>query len=195
MPVDFPAKKDNRLNILHPARFRPGVFRWQQAVKESPVAQKPLCGNLPLRHIGLDCLNLNTNKVCHDRSTTLLQLKMFTNDNLRMTREDPHFVPTRTGFKQARETKEIKDVGEAVLALNNLCDIWRFFHPYDPSMQAIFRVVLEHYVAGSLEASGIGAINNFFKVATLENAHSASNEASNSFMRVPLKELIFRACL
>ena len=114
------------------------------------------------------------NKINHERSSAMLQLKMFTNDNLRMTKadQDPHshIVLTRTGFKQA------KDVGEAILALNNLKDMWRFYHPYDPSMQAIFRVVLEHYVAGNLATSGVGPVNNFFKVATLENAHSAGNE-------------------
>ena len=128
---------------------------------------------------------------------TLLQLKMFLSDNLRRTQtdQDPHIVPTRTGFKQVKEVREINDVGEAILALNNLSDIWRFLHPQDPSMQAIFLVALEHFVAGNLDSCGVGPINNFFKVATLENAHSASNEASKLSVKLLITNTFLRASL
>ena len=105
-----------------------------------------------------------------------------------MTRAEQDRASIHIGGKlrEDREYKDIKDVGDAVEAVCNFEQIWRFYHPLDPSAQAIFHVVFDHYRAGSI--TSIGPVDRFFMAAVLDNASSVGDEGLPSIYRELLQK-------
>ena len=59
------------------------------------------------------------------------------------------------------------------MALHNFSQMWRHFHPMDPSAEAMYRVVLEFHLAGSIVS--VKPIDRFFMSVTQYNASVAVN--------------------
>ena len=118
MPQTFEKVIDNRLYVLHQARFLPGPFNWKQAIKKTLVKQVPVCGEANFNHIGMTVLNERTIRAAHDRSNTSIHLKLFTTDNLRLSKAEQDRGLVLAGGRLC-ELKDIHNICKAIKACYN----------------------------------------------------------------------------
>ena len=96
------------------------------------MKQEPISGEVNFHHIGMIVLNKKTARALHDRNNTSTHLKLFTMDNLRLSKAERGKDHASTGGR-LREVKDIGNTSEAIQASYNYEKIMRFYHPYDPA--------------------------------------------------------------
>ena len=67
---------------------------------------------------------------------------------------------------------DVKNINEALIALHNYMQIWRYEYPLCYGPQALFRTVFEHYVAGKVTSANL--IIDFCNNILEQNAVRAS---------------------
>ena len=169
----IPESMDDRNFLLCKGRFLPGGVNWKNVAKACPLVQAPELTRIDLAHIGLHTLNQKTIKNCHDRSCRSLKLQHFTTENLRATKNELEKKYNLSGGEmiEGKDYKEVKSAGDAVMAVYNFSQLWRYIHPGDIFPQAMFRVVLEHFLEGSV--TSVGPVLRFFVTVLHENANRA----------------------
>ena len=173
--VDIAAHQDNRLDVISPVSYMRAPVRWRYAVSKLPTRITPVYSRLDLSHLGV---RLNDNSIIakmHNRAYAGAQLKDFSNANLEQTEEEKGDI-IRTlasgGFKQSRNTREIKSMGEAVIALLNYELICRQLFVLDHGPLVIVRFLIEkiNHPNSNCRITSVQTVVRFFKAAVKANA-------------------------
>ena len=75
---------------------------------------------------------------------------------------------------EGREYKDLKNVGDAILALHSFMELQSYLHPMCYGAKALFRLILEKYTEGQI--STIQPIIRMFMSVQSENANKACAE-------------------
>ena len=172
-PRTIPESKDDRNYLLHLARFFPGSVNWINQAKACPLVQAPRLSVIDLSAIGLQALNQKTVKDCHDRSCRTLKLQHFGTENLRATKNELQKKYNLSGGEmiEGKEYLEVKSVHEAVIAVLNFTQLWRYVHPGDLYPESLLRVVIERYFDGEIHSAA--QVIKFFSTIHYENSNRA----------------------
>ena len=167
--------KDNRVDVLSPARFLPMPLRHRYIAEFQPANQVPVWDRLDLDHLGLHIADSSIISKLHNRSYAGAKLEHFSPTNLGMneTDKDLTFRPSSGGgMRSARSTKHISTIAEAVGALMNFEEIWRHLHPCDYGSRAIVRFLMDriHHQSPDRRLTSVKSICSFFQAAVKGNA-------------------------
>ena len=162
---------DNRSSILHEVRLRPGILDHKMGARMTPTVQTSCYCYPDFAHYGCIIGNGKTLRLLHDRSCQILQLQMFSPDNLK-TRD--HEVKTVTEIVAPKSLVDVdtythlNGTGDAVMAIDNYCVCYSWIHPQCYAAKALQRVVLKKFTSGNVKDAG--QISKFFTTVTSENA-------------------------
>ena len=137
------AMVDDNLNILCKARFWPTPASLQALYAAMPSKAEPVRHNYNYSECGLTVNNVKVIIKLHDRLNTALSLNMFTNAALAKHETNRSWKPGRdpSSMLVDDEFAEIKQVQEAMEALNNLRVIFNQIWPLDGSIETLWNVV------------------------------------------------------
>ena len=169
------AHKDNRLDILSPARFFPMPLQYQSIAKLQPSKQTPVWDRLDLSHLGIHLADSSIVGKMHNMANGGFQLKECAAMNLSINQADKDlmFKPMLSGaMRQTRNVKSIRTMAEAMGALMNCEVIWRHIHPMDYGTTAVVRFLMDriNHAVPDKKITNVDAVCAFFQAAMKANA-------------------------
>ena len=169
------AHKDNRLDILSPARFFPMPLQYQSIAKLQPSKQTPVWDRLDLAHLGIHLADTSIVAKMHNMANGGFQLKECAAMNLSVNQSDKDlmFRLMHSGvMRQTRNVKSIKTMAEAIGALGNCEVIWRHIHPMDYGTTAVVRFLMDriNHAVPEKKLANVDTVCAFFQAAMKANA-------------------------
>ena len=143
---------DDANHNLCEARFFPTPLDLKTLGQNMPVSISPVNTVVDMSHLGVDVTNADLIRKVHNRSTTTLRLKEFSDTNLRNFHaagdELVAIQATKDHLQLGKKQKTLDDPQECIRAFFNYSAISTNFHVLDWSSKALMKVALEKYFFG-----------------------------------------------
>ena len=148
--TEIEADNDDAYHNLTPARYLPASTDLHYAQVQVPDEFAPVRSNYALEEFGMTITKLAGIHKCHSRTDTTLQLKTFTDSNLRKVDTDKAWNrPDRSGNILTKPLEDkLKNVQDATLALLNFDNISTRICPNNFETRQLFNAVYRTQVAG-----------------------------------------------
>lgn len=169
---------DDANHNLCEARFFPTPLDLKTLGQNMPVSISPVNTVVDMSHLGVDVTNADLIRKVHNRSTTTLRLKEFSDTNLRNFHaagdELVAIQATKDHLQLGKKQKTLDDPQECIRAFFNYSAISTNFHVLDWSSKALMKVALEKYFFGP---PTVDQFSRLFEKYIHENAVRAQRRA------------------
>ena len=169
---------DDANHNLCEARFFPTPLDLKTLGQNMPVSISPVNTVVDMSHLGVDVTNADLIRKVHNRSTTTLRLKEFSDTNLRNFHaagdELVAIQATKDQLQLGKKQKTLDDPQECIRAFFNYSAISTNFHVLDWSSKALMKVALEKYFFGP---PTVDQFSRLFEKYIHENAVRAQRRA------------------
>ena len=168
---------DDATYNLTEGRFLPFPLDLKTLGMNMPIAITPVNTVVDFSHLGVDVTNADTVRKIHNRSSTVLRLRDFSDTNLRNYHaagdELVAIQATKDQLQLGKKLKQLDDPQECVRAFYNFSAISRHFHVLDWSSMALLRLVLEKFFL----RAAVEQFTRLFEKFVHENAVRAQRRA------------------
>ena len=145
----IPAMDDDNHHKLTNGRFLPIPSDFPYGQTKVPKSFEPIRSNYPFDSFGLHITKMAGVHKCHSRQNTELQLKSYTDANLRKVDTPKSWIPTKSSeIIQRPLDKDIQSVQEATLALFNFFTINHLICPFNSETLQLFSAVFRSQISG-----------------------------------------------
>ena len=171
----IPAMEDDNHHKLTDGRFLPIPTDFPYAQAKVPKTFEPVRTNYPFESFGMNITKLSGVHKCHNRQHIDLQLKTYTDSNLKKVDTPRAWNSTRSGeFVQKPFEKDIRDVQDATLALFNFFTINHLICPFNSESLQLFSAVYRSQISGYPGINAADVAELFTQWLLLRNANLAS---------------------
>ena len=154
-PKTMEEEVDDRQHQLCVGRFLPGPVNCKEPYRSMPLVQTPVLTKINLDYIGISSVNRSTMMKCHDRSSDKIKLQLFAETNLKRHKDLRQYNLTGGSMIEGKGYVEIKSINDAMIALHNYENIWRYRHPLCYGLQVLFRAMFEQHIQGKVPTAAI----------------------------------------